>query len=99
MNEYPSGTHHEPQILQFPNASGQPAQPGQPVTPELTTPTPPETSAPTQAVLVFSPRPGARQLLADDVRKRGMTVCETDSPDAMLFKLLNRLLQVFQLTH
>lgn len=60
--------------------------------PRPTAPPEPRTTAPepeavNRTVLVFSPRPGARQLLADDVRKRGMQVCETDSPDAMLFHL------------
>jgi DNA-binding NtrC family response regulator len=78
MNEYAHGVHQEPQILRFPATS----------TPEPAADSPePETSSGTRAVLVFSPRPGARQLLADDVRKRGMTVCETDSPDALLFHL------------
>ena len=79
MNEFPNGAHHEPQILRFP----QPTQ----VAPSETKSNPPETELTTRTVLVFSPRPGARQLLADDVRKRGMQVCETDSPDAMLFHL------------
>ena len=79
MNEFPNGAHHEPQILRFP----QPTQ----AAPSETKSTPPETESTTRTVLVFSPRPGARQLLADDVRKRGMQVCETDSPDAMLFHL------------
>ncbi|MCA9084174.1 MAG: sigma-54-dependent Fis family transcriptional regulator [Planctomycetaceae bacterium] len=51
-------------------------------------------SPPAKSVLVFSPRPGARQLLADDVRKRGMSVCETDSPDAMLFHLSRQEFQI-----
>lgn len=80
MNEFPNGAHHEPQILRFP----QPASPA-PASPQAATPETTET--PNRTVLVFSPRPGARQLLADDVRKRGMQVCETDSPDAMLFHL------------
>ena len=79
MNEFPNGAHHEPQILRFP----QPTQ----AAPSETKSIPPETESTTRTVLVFSPRPGARQLLADDVRKRGMQVCETDSPDAMLFHL------------
>ncbi len=79
MNEFPNGAHHEPQILRFP----QPSQ----AAPSEQKSIPPETESTTQTVLVFSPRPGARQLLADDVRKRGMQVCETDSPDAMLFHL------------
>lgn len=96
MNEYPSGTHHEPQIIQFPGATAPAAgntvsqetpRPQQPTTPESTAPAP-------QTVLVFSPRPGARQLLADDVRKRGMNVCETDSPDAMLFHLSRQEFQI-----
>ncbi|MCA9063900.1 MAG: sigma-54-dependent Fis family transcriptional regulator [Planctomycetaceae bacterium] len=78
MNEFPSGSHHEPQILRFPAS--------QPVS-SADAPAPPEQETPSRSVLVFSPRPGARQLLADDVRKRGMSVCETDSPDAMLFHL------------
>ena len=78
MNEFPTGSHHEPQILRFPAAS--PAASAD-VTPSV------EQETPSRSVLVFSPRPGARQLLADDVRKRGMSVCETDSPDAMLFHL------------
>ena len=96
MNEYPSGTHHEPQILRFPGGSS-------PAVPAATsdTFTAPQTAAPAaepatapQSVLVFSPRPGARQLLADDVRKRGMAVCETDSPDAMLFHLSRQEFQI-----
>lgn len=78
MNEFPHGAHHEPHILRFPNAMPSGSSDASST---------PETEAPTRSVLVFSPRPGARQLLADDVRKRGMTVCETDSPDAMLFHL------------
>lgn len=95
MNEYPSGAHHEPQIYRFPGA---PAPSGNTVAQEMShqpTPTTPEPVAPTpQSVLVFSPRPGARQLLADDVRKRGMNVCETDSPDAMLFHLSRQEFQI-----
>jgi DNA-binding NtrC family response regulator len=79
MNEFPHGAHHEPQILRFP----QPA----PALPPETRAAAPEPEGPSRTVLVFSPRPGARQLLADDVRKRGLQVCETDSPDAMLFHL------------
>jgi DNA-binding NtrC family response regulator len=87
MNEFPIGAHHEPQILQFPGASSAP--------PADTTITAPPEAAPTQqSVLVFSPRPGARQLLADDVRKRGLVVCETDSPDAMLFHLSRQEFQI-----
>ncbi len=78
MNEFPHGAHHEPHILRFPNAAPSGSS-------EVTPAAEPET--PARSVLVFSPRPGARQLLADDVRKRGMSVCETDSPDAMLFHL------------
>ncbi len=81
MNEFAAGAHHEPQILRFPGAPVAP-----PNADATFTPTPDAAPAP-QSVLVFSPRPGARQLLADDVRKRGLTVCETDSPDAMLFHL------------
>ncbi|MFY9255730.1 MAG: sigma 54-interacting transcriptional regulator [Fuerstiella sp.] len=91
MNEYPSGAHHGPQILQFPGARMQPVNP---VAPETSFQTPVETAPAPQAVLVFSPRPGARQLLADDVRKRGMSVCETDSPDAMLFHLSRQEFQI-----
>jgi DNA-binding NtrC family response regulator len=80
MNEFPNGAHHEPHILRFPQPTS-----AAPATPQAATPEP--TEAPNRTVLVFSPRPGARQLLADDVRKRGMQVCETDSPDAMLFHL------------
>lgn len=96
MNEYPSGTHHEPQILRFPGGSS-------PAAPTATSDTfaasqavaPVAEPAPApQSVLVFSPRPGARQLLADDVRKRGMAVCETDSPDAMLFHLSRQEFQI-----
>lgn len=79
MNEYPQGAHHEPQILRFP----QPAAPASSDSPEMS----PEAGNTGRSVLVFSPRPGARQLLADDVRKRGLQVCETDSPDALLFHL------------
>ncbi|GDX92774.1 MAG: sigma-54-dependent transcriptional regulator [Planctomyces sp.] len=79
MNEFPHGAHHEPHILRFPHSA--PTAPPEPRT------TAPEPEAVNRTVLVFSPRPGARQLLADDVRKRGMQVCETDSPDAMLFHL------------
>jgi DNA-binding NtrC family response regulator len=79
MNEFPNGAHHEPHILRFPQPT-----PATPADPRAASP---ETEQSTRAVLVFSPRPGARQLLADDVRKRGMQVCETDSPDAMLFHL------------
>ena len=79
MNEFPNGAHHEPHILRFP----QPA----PAAPAESKAATPEAEQTTRSVLVFSPRPGARQLLADDVRKRGMHVCETDSPDAMLFHL------------
>lgn len=86
MNEFPSGAHHEPQILRFPGTSAPAAE----ATPEA----PVEATAPQQTVLVFSPRPGARQLLADDVRKRGLTVCETDSPDAMLFHLSRQEFQI-----
>ena len=78
MHEFPQGAHHEPHILRFPNATPSGSSEA---TPSL------ETETPTRSVLVFSPRPGTRQLLADDVRKRGMSVCETDSPDAMLFHL------------
>ena len=78
MNEFPHGAPSEPHILRFPNA----VQNG-----SAETSSTPESETPTRSVLVFSPRPGARQLLADDVRKRGMNVCETDSPDAMLFHL------------
>lgn len=78
MNEFPHGAHHEPHILRFPNASPSGSSEVNPV---------PETESQVRSVLVFSPRPGARQLLADDVRKRGMSVCETDSPDALLFHL------------
>ncbi|MEP3481412.1 MAG: sigma 54-interacting transcriptional regulator [Fuerstiella sp.] len=96
MNEYPSGTHHEPQILRFPGGS---SPTGSTVTPDTfaapQAAAPAAESAPTpQSVLVFSPRPGARQLLADDVRKRGMAVCETDSPDAMLFHLSRQEFQI-----
>ncbi|GAB5441015.1 MAG: sigma-54 dependent transcriptional regulator [Fuerstiella sp.] len=91
MNEYASGAHHEPQILRFP---GGPTPVG-PSAPETFASEPTAETAPvTQSVLVFSPRPGARQLLADDVRKRGMTVCETDSPDAMLFHLSRQEFQI-----
>ena len=79
MNEFPLGAHHEPHILRFPQPAIAPPAEVKAVAPEA--------EAPSRAVLVFSPRPGARQLLADDVRKRGMQVCETDSPDAMLFHL------------
>ncbi|MFO0428286.1 MAG: sigma-54-dependent transcriptional regulator [Planctomyces sp.] len=82
MNEFPQGAHHEPHILRFPNAVSTGSAEA---TPTLTPAVESETQV--RSVLVFSPRPGARQLLADDVRKRGMTVCETDSPDAMLFHL------------
>ena len=85
MNEFPSGAHHEPQILQFP---------GTPVAPAAASMAADEAAPPRQSVLVFSPRPGARQLLADDVRKRGLTVCETDSPDAMLFHLSRQEFQI-----
>lgn len=92
MNEYPSGAHHEPQILRFPGGS---SPVGQSMAPEKFSTEPTVESAPTpQSVLVFSPRPGARQLLADDVRKRGMSVCETDSPDAMLFHLSRQEFQI-----
>ncbi len=91
MNEFPSGAHHEPQILRFPGGS---SPVGQSLAPETPTETPVETAPPPQSVLVFSPRPGARQLLADDVRKRGMSVCETDSPDAMLFHLSRQEFQI-----
>ena len=93
MNEYASGTHHEPQILRFPSG---PAPAGHSTAPESLAPPPtaPAEPAPAQSVLVFSPRPGARQLLADDVRKRGMNVCETDSPDAMLFHLSRQEFQI-----
>ncbi len=91
MNEYPSGAHHEPQILRFPSGQQQAAQT---LAPEFKAQTPVEPTPVTQSVLVFSPRPGARQLLADDVRKRGMTVCETDSPDAMLFHLSRQEFQI-----
>jgi DNA-binding NtrC family response regulator len=80
MNEYAHGVHHEPQILRFPASTGSPQGTNESA-PEQ------EDSPGNRAVLVFSPRPGARQLLADDVRKRGMSVCETDSPDALLFHL------------
>ncbi|MEZ6058785.1 MAG: sigma 54-interacting transcriptional regulator [Planctomycetaceae bacterium] len=87
MNEFPSGAHHGPQILQFPGAAASaPA--------EATPPAPPEAAPAPQSVLVFSTRPGARQLLADDVRKRGLFVCETDSPDAMLFHLSRQEFQI-----
>lgn len=87
MNEYASGAHHEPQILRFPSGSSHSSLPS--------SSTPPvEVSPPAKSVLVFSPRPGARQLLADDVRKRGMSVCETDSPDAMLFHLSRQEFQI-----
>lgn len=78
MNEYAHGVHSEPQILRFPSspAASSTASAGEQ-----------ESDTSQRAVLVFSVRPGARQLLADDVRKRGMTVCETDSPDALLFHL------------
>ena len=90
MNEYASGANHEPQILQFPGGAMPTVQGSADSTPE-----PPTDSTPApQSVLVFSPRPGARQLLADDVRKRGMTVCETDSPDAMLFHLSRQEFQI-----
>ncbi len=96
MNEYPSGTHHEPQILRFPGGSS-PAVPAATsdtfTTPQTAIPAAEPATAP-QSVLVFSPRPGARQLLADDVRKRGMAVCETDSPDAMLFHLSRQEFQI-----
>ena len=91
MNEYPSGAHHEPQILRFPGGS---APAGQSAPESFSSETTAETAPAPQAVLVFSPRPGARQLLADDVRKRGMTVCETDSPDAMLFHLSRQEFQI-----
>lgn len=78
MHEFPHGAQHEPHILRFPSA---------PSAGSSDNTSTPETETPTRSVLVFSPRPGARQLLADDVRKRGMSVCETDSPDAMLFHL------------
>ncbi|MEQ9411672.1 MAG: sigma 54-interacting transcriptional regulator [Fuerstiella sp.] len=92
MNEYPSGAHHEPQIFRFPGAS---SPVGQNLAPENLSGEPTAESKPApQAVLVFSPRPGARQLLADDVRKRGMSVCETDSPDAMLFHLSRQEFQI-----
>lgn len=87
MNEFPSGAHHEPQILRFPSASASVTADATPQAPTETAPTP-------QSVLVFSPRPGARQLLADDVRKRGLSVCETDSPDAMLFHLSRQEFQI-----
>ncbi len=80
MNEFPTGAHHEPHILRFPQPTQAAPASSQPASPE-------QADAPNRTVLVFSPRPGARQLLADDVRKRGMQVCETDSPDAMLFHL------------
>ena len=67
MNEFPNGAHHEPHILRFPQPTS-----AAPATPQAATPEP--TEAPNRTVLVFSPRPGARQLLADDVRKRGMQV-------------------------
>lgn len=92
MNEYPSGAHHEPQILRFPGGS---PPVGQSMAPDsLSSETTTEAAPSPQSVLVFSPRPGARQLLADDVRKRGMTVCETDSPDAMLFHLSRQEFQI-----
>lgn len=92
MNEFASGAHHEPQILRFPGGS---SPVGQNMAPDsLSSETTTETAPAPQSVLVFSPRPGARQLLADDVRKRGMTVCETDSPDAMLFHLSRQEFQI-----
>ena len=90
MNEYASGAHHEPQILQFPGGSPHLGQGLADSTPE----SPTESVPAAQSVLVFSPRPGARQLLADDVRKRGLSVCETDSPDAMLFHLSRQEFQI-----
>ena len=87
MNEFPSGAHHEPQILRFPSTSSS-------VPADATPQAPTETAPVSQSVLVFSPRPGARQLLADDVRKRGLSVCETDSPDAMLFHLSRQEFQI-----
>ena len=63
MNEFPNGAHHEPHILRFPQAT-----PTAPAETKPSAPTP-EPEATTRTVLVFSPRPGARQLLADDVRK------------------------------
>ncbi|MCR9198741.1 MAG: sigma 54-interacting transcriptional regulator [Planctomycetaceae bacterium] len=95
MNEYPSGAHHEPQILRFPGAAAPTGTPAaQEMSHQQTSFTPEAATPPPQSVLVFSPRPGARQLLADDVRKRGMTVCETDSPDAMLFHLSRQEFQI-----
>ncbi len=87
MNEFPAGAHHEPQILQFPGAPAAPAA-------DATLTPAPDAAPASQSVLVFSPRPGARQLLADDVRKRGLTVCETDTPDAMLFHLSRQEFQI-----
>ena len=54
MNEYPSGAHHEPQILRFPSGQQQAAQT---LAPEFKAQTPVEPTPVTQSVLVFSPRP------------------------------------------
>lgn len=80
MTEFPPGTHHEPRILAFPQVSNTPNT-------DAASDASAEPSGNQTHVLVFSSRPGARQLLADDVRKRGLAVCEADSPDAMLFHL------------
>jgi len=87
MDEFPNGAHHEPQILRFPGASSAPPA-------DATFTASAEPAPARQSVLVYSSRPGARQLLADDVRKRGLTVCETDSPDAMLFHLSRQEFQI-----
>ncbi len=71
---------HLPVHGTFPTLSDSP-----PVRPATTSSTQtPESPPLARRVLVTADRPGARQLIGDDVRKRGMTVCEAESvKDAM----------------